>query len=142
MLSTALTLIQAQYESGMSDFDGSGGAGIAIVIFFVIALVIGIIYVIAMWKLFEKANQPGWAAIISIYNVIVMLEIAGKPWWWIFLLIIPLVSIIFYFMLIAGFNKAYGKEGIGGILAGVFFFFIYYPIIAFSSSTEYQGSPS
>ena len=31
------------------------------------------------WKMFTKAGKPGWAIIIPIYNLIVMLEIAGKP---------------------------------------------------------------
>ena len=47
-----------------------------------------------LWKTFEKAGKPGWAAIVPIYNVIVMLEIVGKPLWWIVLFLIPLVNLV------------------------------------------------
>jgi hypothetical protein len=42
-----------------------------------------VFYIIAYWRIFEKAGQPGWACIVPIYNVITWLKIAGKPWWWI-----------------------------------------------------------
>jgi Ca2+-transporting ATPase len=44
----------------------------------------------SMWKVFTKANQPGWAAIVPIYNMLVMLEVAKKPTWWIAMMFIPL----------------------------------------------------
>jgi len=56
------------------------GLGIFIVLMIGIALIIGLIILIitlvGMWKLFEKAGEPGWKAIIPIYNTIVMSQIA------------------------------------------------------------------
>ena len=46
----------------------------------------------SMWKLFEKAEQPGWAAIIPIYNTYIMLKIGGKPGWWLLLMFIPILA--------------------------------------------------
>ena len=57
-------------------------------------MIFAVIAIAIMWKVNTKAGQPGWAAIIPIYNLIVMLRLASKPWWWIFLLLIPLVNII------------------------------------------------
>lgn|GEM_PF-2859387 len=56
----------------------SGGSflGTLIYLAIIIAMIAG------MWKVFEKAGQPGWAAIIPIYNLIVLLQIVGKPIWW------------------------------------------------------------
>ncbi|HMX58702.1 MAG TPA: signal peptidase I, partial [Leptospiraceae bacterium] len=48
-----------------------------------IGLVIAVIYIVGLYKTFEKAGQPGWAAIIPLYNMIVLLKVAGKPMWWI-----------------------------------------------------------
>jgi hypothetical protein len=45
-------------------------------------------------KIFAKANKPGWAAIIPIYNMIVLLEVVGRPFWWILLKLIPCVNIV------------------------------------------------
>ena len=49
----------------------------------------------ALCVIYEKAGEPGWAAIIPIYNVIVWMRIIKKPWWWLLLIIIPLVGLIF-----------------------------------------------
>ncbi len=38
-----------------------------------------VLYVIGLWKTFEKAGKPGWTALIPIYNWIILLEIIGKP---------------------------------------------------------------
>ncbi len=46
---------------------------------------------VAVAKTFSKAGQPGWAVLIPIYNVIILLRIAGLPWYWVFT---PLVAII------------------------------------------------
>ncbi len=60
--------------------------------FFIVYFVISIVPVaIGMWKVFTKAGQPGWAVLIPIYNFIVLLRIAGLPWYWVFT---PLVAII------------------------------------------------
>jgi hypothetical protein len=59
--------------------------------FFLVFAVIGFVSLIGMWKVFTKAGQPGWAILIPIYNFIVLLRIAGLPWYWVFT---PLVAII------------------------------------------------
>ncbi len=94
----------------------------------IIALII-----VSMWKIYTKAGKPGWASIVPIYNLIIMLEIAGKPWWWIFLFFIPIANIIFLIMMYNGVSKAFGKsEGftVGLVLLGIVFF----PILAFSDA--------
>ena len=49
-----------------------------------------VLVLVGTWKTFEKAGQPGWGAIIPIYNVYLMCLIAGKPGWWTILFFIPL----------------------------------------------------
>lgn len=100
-------------------------------IFLYVALIL--LYVIAAWKLFTKAGKPGWAAIIPIYNVIVLLEIVGKPVWWFILFFIPCVGIVFSIWTVNLLCKSFGKtEGftVGMILLG----FIFFPILAFGDS--------
>lgn len=91
----------------------------------------------AMWKVFAKAGEPGWAAIVPIYNTIVLLKVAGKPLWWLLLLFLPVVN---FFVLIAvcvslanNFGKGAGF-GVGLALLPV----IFYPMLGFGSST-YQA---
>lgn len=47
----------------------------------IIYIAILVIMLVSMWKIFTKAGKPGWACIVPIYNIIVMLDIVGKPAW-------------------------------------------------------------
>ncbi len=62
--------------------------------FLLVFVVIGIVTLIGMWKVFTKAGQPGWAVLIPIYNVIVLLRVAGLPWYWVFALFLQIIPII------------------------------------------------
>ena len=92
-----------------------------------------------MWKLFVKAGKPGWAALIPIYNIIVMHEIIGREVWKIVLYLIPLVNIYFFITLYISLAKSYGKTGIGNYLALIFLSFIMIPLWGFSDETRYVG---
>ncbi len=96
-----------------------------------------LLMVASMWKVFAKAGEPGWAAIIPIYNIIVWCKIVGRPAWWVILLFIPCVGIVIIFILAIDLAKSFGKGagfGIGLALLGVIFF----PILAFGSA-QYVG---
>ena len=101
-----------------------------------IQLVIMIIVVVAMWKVFTKAGEPGWAVIIPIYNFYIMLKIAGRPGWWLILIIIPFVNLV---LLVIPFDIArkFGKGALFG-LGLLFLGFIFYPILAFGDA-EYNA---
>ena len=103
-----------------------------------LAIVVAIIA--GFWRVFEKAGKPGWAAIIPIYNVIVLLEIAGKPLWWIILFFIPIANLIASILVGMGVARNFGKSdgfGIGLGLLG----FIFYPILGFSNAQYRGGTP-
>jgi uncharacterized protein DUF5684 len=105
--------------------------------FWVIWCVVIIFYIAAMWKVFTKAGQPGWAAIVPIYNGIVMLQIAGKPIWWILLYFIPIVNIVISIIVLHSISKNFG-HGVGFTLGLIFLGFIFIPILAWGES-EYLG---
>ena len=104
-------------------------AGILVIIY----LAVIIFYLAAMWRIYTKARQPGWAAIIPIYNIIVLLKIAEMPVWYILFLLIPFVNIIFGIILWVEILKRFGKPGWHVILI-LFFSFIYIPVLAFGSA--------
>jgi hypothetical protein len=102
-----------------------------------------IFMIITMWKLYLKAGQPGWAAIIPIFNFLVMLRVAGKPWWWIFgvlLGVIPVVGqiLIIVLMIFIWYNvaKNFGK-GVGFTVGMILLPIIFFPILAFGKA-EYK----
>lgn len=103
----------------------------------VIQLVVLGFFLFVFWRIFEKAGKPGWAALIPIYNIIVLLEIVGRPIWWIILLFIPIVNIVVGFLLALDLSRSFGHDLAYAL--GLFFLgFIFYPILAFSGDT-YQG---
>lgn len=102
-----------------------------------IYLAIIIFLIAAYWKVFEKAGKPGWAAIIPIYNVIVLLEIIGKPVWWLILMLIPIVNVIFAIWATNLLSKSFGKDE-GFTVGLVLLPFIFYPILGFGDA-QYVG---
>jgi len=96
-----------------------------------------VIMVIAHWKIYTKAGKPGWAAIIPIYNIIVLLEIVGKPVWWIILFLIPCVNIIFAIWTTNLLSKSFGQSE-GFTVGLILLSFIFYPILAFGNY-QYLG---
>lgn len=103
------------YDSSVAFF-GTG--------FILFMLAIWVIIIIGVWKVFTKAGKPGWAAIIPIYNAIVLLEIVGKPVWWFLLFIVPCVNWVFIIWTLNLLSKSFGKsEGftVGLVLLGPIF---------------------
>ena len=115
----------------------SSGGGIGGIIFGIIYLAFIVFVVASIWKVFVKAGQPGWAAIVPIYNIYVMTQIAGRPAWWIVLFFIPFVNYIALLIIAIDIAKSFGKGagfGIGlWLLAPIF-----YPILGFGSA-QYVG---
>lgn len=91
----------------------------------------------SMWTIFSKAGKPGWAAIVPIYNFIVLLEIVGKPWWWLLLMLIPIVNLVILIIVYHKLSLSFGKGAgftVGLILLGI----IFLPILAFGDA-KYVG---
>ncbi len=119
------------------EYSASASGGSAIVIL-IVELLFAVAATAGVWKTFTKAGEPGWAAIIPIYNLIVMVKIAGKPMWWVVLYFIPLVSLVPLFVVPIGIAQRFGKSagfGIGLALLP----FIFYPMLGFGDATA--GAP-
>lgn len=123
-------------DQPVNDISGGAAAGLGIGMMLVWLLVV-LLMIAGMWKMFVKAGKPGWAAIIPIYNIVVLLEIAGKPAWWVILFFVPVVNlvvaVIAYMALAAKFGKGAGYAFGLLILPPVF-----YPMLGFGDS-RYQG---
>jgi len=125
LLSQVPVLLQQGVDQGVS------------VVSIVIAMIVAVVLLVAWWKIFTKAGKPGWAAIIPIYNVIVMLQVVGRPVWWIILFLVPFVNIIIEIIVFLDLAKSFGKStgfGIGLILLNPIFTLI----LAFGDA-EYKG---
>lgn len=124
----------------MQEFEYSSDAGTfaALGIGYIIVMLVLVVFFIAVqWKIFVKAGQPGWAAIVPIYNLYIMLTIVGRPGWWLILYLIPCVNIIISILVSLDLARVFGKSsgfGVGLILLPI----IFYPILAFGDA-EYTG---
>lgn len=105
----------------------------------IISLALMVLMIASVWVIFTKANEPGWAAIIPIYNLVVGLKIAGKPVWWIILLIIPFVNIVAGILVAISFAKSFGKgAGFGILMCIPIVNYVTIPMLAFGDA-KYQG---
>ncbi len=107
----------------------SGAGLVPVLVFFTVFL----LFLAGMWKTFSKAGKPGWACLVPIYNVVVMLQVAGRPVWWLLLMFIPIVNIIVSFVVMIDIAKAFGK-GIGFGIGLAFLGIIFFPILGFGSA--------
>jgi hypothetical protein len=131
---TAQTLCaQNQVDVDAAAKGAAAGFGVITILYWIIAILI----IVAMWKVYKKADKPGWASIIPIYNVVVLLEIARRPLWWIILFFIPFVNIIMAIIVSIDVAKGFGKD-VGFGIGLAFLPFIFYPILGFGSS-QYQS---
>jgi hypothetical protein len=131
-------LLPGQFLLAQETTDYTTSAGGGSPVSGIIGLLIGLLIIVAMWKVFTKAGQPGWASIIPIYNLYIWCKIVGRPWWWILLMLIPFVNFIILIILCIDTAKSFAKGagfGIGLALLGV----IFWPILGFGSA-QYQGA--
>src|SRR5213592_3792402 len=77
-----------------SSFESSSSGNAPGPIFWICEVVFIVLMIAAMWKVFSKAGEPGWAALIPIFNVYVMCKVAGRPGWWLLLFLIPFVNVV------------------------------------------------
>lgn len=129
------TMILAQ-----NDAAAFGALGVLAVVY----LAVIVLMVVSAWKIFVKAGMEGWKSIIPIYNAVVMMQIIGRPTWWVALFLLGIIPIlgtlaVFALAIVIAIDlaKSFGKDtgfGVGlGLLGPVF-----YPILAFGDA-QYLG---
>jgi len=104
---------------------------------YLLYVIVIVFYIYSIWRIYAKAGKPGWAAIIPIYNVLVELEIVGRPWWWLLLTLVPVVNIVIGVIITLNLGQVFGKStgfGIGLIFLPI----IFIPILAFGNA-KYLG---
>jgi uncharacterized membrane protein YhaH (DUF805 family) len=122
-----------------SDPTGGGAAifGGAMLLFW---LAVAVLFIVAMWRVFTKAGKPGWASLIPFYNVYVLLQIAGRPGWWLLLFLVPFLNVLVSLVVAADLAKKFGKSAVWGVvLCGILG--IGYLILAFDKSTYNASAP-
>lgn len=120
----------------MNEYGGGDGGGIVALVIGVIYLAILVVFIASGWKVFSKAGEAGWQIFIPIWNAVVWLRIAGRPWWWLLLMFIPIINFILVIMATLSFAERFGK-GAGFAIGLLFLPIIFYPWLAFGDA-QYQ----
>ena len=66
-----------------------------------IILAFYVLIIVAQWKIFTKAGQEGWKALIPIYNVVVLYKIIGLSPWLLLLYLLSVVPVVGWIISIA-----------------------------------------
>ena len=118
---------------------GIGAPELLIILAFLLIPAIFIVVIASQWMVFTKAGQPGWACLIPILNLLVILKLVKRPMWWILLFLIPIVNFVTLLIVLVDLAKAFGK-GIGFAIGLIILGPIFYLILGFGSAT-YQLEP-
>lgn len=132
------------YSYGYDSYDSltkvADGFLLGSVVIWIIGMVAAVFTMICMWKIFTKAGKKGWAVFIPVYNIIVMLEIAELPMWYLVLLLVPFANIYAMFKIYIEIAHKFGKSTGFGV-GMVFLSIIFVPMLAFGKA-EYKGNNS
>lgn len=107
---------------------------VASLLWLLAAVALVILSIVACWRVFRKAKQPGWASLIPVYNAYVLLKIVGRPAWWLLLYILPLVNVIVHIVVSVDLAKAFRKSAAFGFFGLFLFPFIGYLVLGFGSA--------
>ena len=127
-------MYEYDYEIVSNNITGGLFAGYTIVV-----LALGILGLVCNWKIYAKAGQPGWGALIPIYNVYLLFKITWGNGWYFLLTLIPIANVVIAILTQVKLAKVFGKDG-GFAVGLIFLSFIFLPILAFDKS-EYVGVP-
>jgi hypothetical protein len=137
-----VTTYQLDYSTTAGD---ELSTGVLLLVYGIMFLVFGLPTLVGMWKIFQKAGRPGWAAIVPFYNIWTLLKIIGRPAWWMVLWVlsfIPLIGLVPALVAtIVNSNdlaKSFGKD-VGWTVLLILVPFVAYPILGFSKDIKYVG---
>ena len=103
----------------------------------IVILAVVVLSIAAWWMVFTKAGEAGWKSIIPIWNLLVILKIVGRDWWWIILMFIPVVNLIIWIIIALDLAKSFGR-GVGFAIGLIIFPYIWGLILGFGSDA-YRG---
>lgn len=105
----------------------------------VLALFLGAIMASANFRLFQKGGQPGWAAFVPGYNVIVAMRMLGRPDWHAALFLVPVFNVYLVFKTITELAQSFGKTSTTDTVLAITLNVFYVINLALSEDEGYVG---
>ena len=130
------------YGFGLALLQNDNGAGVLGALFgsamMLVWLAIIVVVIAGGWKVFTKAGQPGWAIIVPIFNIYILLKIVGRPAWWLVLYLIPIVNFVVALIVAIDLAKSFGQSAAFGVVLLFLLAAIGFLILGFGSA-KYLG---
>ena len=105
---------------------------LAVLFFLLLGLAFTVFSIMGIWKMFEKADQPGWGILVPIYNLILIVRVAGLPEWMFLLFLIPVVNIVAMIIVSLEIRERFSK-GVGFTIGLIFLPALFYALLGFGS---------
>lgn len=107
------------------------------IVFFIFLL---LVWAIATYITFNKANEAGWKAFVPVLNIVVLLKIIGRPVWWTILFFVPIINVIVGVSAILDLYKTLGRRKWYDQLLGILIAPFYLLYVSLNKKTEYLGT--
>jgi len=104
---------------------------------FLLFLVVQIVHYLGTWKLYQKAGRQAWEAAIPVYNAIILMKIINRPWWWTFLLFVPVINLIMFPVIWVETLRSFGKNSQLDTFLGIITFGLYIYYVNYTQKVEH-----
>ena len=104
---------------------------------FIFFLIIQIIHGIGTWKLYKSAGFKEIDAFIPFYNIIILMKIINRPWWWVFLIFIPIINLLIIPVIWVETCRSFGKNSLTDTVFVLISLGLFIYSINYSSKIEY-----
>lgn len=121
----------------LTEAEAAAAAGAGLVVFAVIGLIGYVVSALGLMGVFTKAGKPAWAAFVPIYNLVVLLEVVGRPLWWLVLFLIPGVNVVALIIVMHDLSKSFGHDA--GFTVGLVVLSTVFLWILWLGSSTYRG---
>lgn len=92
-----------------------------------------------LYRMFEKAGEAGWKALVPIYNAWICTKITGKSIWWFVMLLIPVLNVVVWLLMANELSKVFGRESFWAYVASMMIPYVYFPMLGFDNDVRYVG---
>ncbi len=101
-----------------------------------------VIHFLGTWKLYQRAGYQAWEAAVPVYNAITLFKIIKRPWWWVFLLFIPVINVIMFPVIWVETARSFGKNSTVDTLLAIFTLGFYNYYLNYLTTHAYVGNRS
>ena len=108
-----------------------------IIEWFYLFLIVQVVHFAGTWKLYISAGRKAWEAAIPVYNAIILMKIINRPWWWTFLLFIPIINLIMFPVIWVETLRSFGKNSTLDTFLGFLTFGLYIYVLNYSQNLQH-----